>query len=146
MNSTTVRLDKKEPVVPFVRIDVAEGKSAEELTAIGDGVHAALIDAIDIPKDDRFQVINVVPSARLIYDRAYFDINRSDSTVFIQITLRPGRTEDQKRKIYHLIATQLWRKAKVRAEDVFITLVEIPGENWSFGGGVAQYAPSLKSE
>ena len=32
--------------MPFVRIDVAEGKSPEKLTAIGDGVHAALIDAI----------------------------------------------------------------------------------------------------
>ena len=132
--------------MPFVRIDLAEGKTAEELAAIGDGVHAALIDAIGIPKDDRFQVINVVPAERLIYDRNYFNVKRSDATIFVQITLRPGRTEDQKRSLYHLIATQLWRKAKVRAEDVFITLVEIPGENWSFGGGIAQYAPSVKVE
>jgi len=132
--------------VPFVRIDVAEGKTAEELTRIADGVHTALVDAIGIPQDDRFQVINVVPKERLIYDRNYFDIKRGEATVFVQITLRPGRTDDQKRRLYHLIATQLWRKAKVRAEDVFITLVEIAGENWSFGGGIAQYAPSLKAE
>jgi len=132
--------------VPFVRIDVAEGKTAEELTGIADGVHTALVDAIGIPQDDRFQVINVVPKERLIYDRKYFDIKRGEATVFVQITLRPGRTDDQKRRLYHLIATQLWRKAKVRAEDVFITLVEIAGENWSFGGGIAQYAPSLKAE
>lgn len=28
----------------------------------------------------------------------------------------------------------------IRTDDVFISLVEVPKENWSFGGGVAQYA------
>jgi 4-oxalocrotonate tautomerase len=29
----------------------------------------------------------------------------------------------------------------VRPEDVFISLVEVTKENWSFGNGEAQYAP-----
>jgi 4-oxalocrotonate tautomerase len=29
----------------------------------------------------------------------------------------------------------------VRREDVFVNLVEVPKENWSFGNGEAQYAP-----
>jgi len=28
----------------------------------------------------------------------------------------------------------------VRPEDVFVSLVEVPKENWSFGNGIAQYA------
>jgi hypothetical protein len=29
----------------------------------------------------------------------------------------------------------------VRPEDVFVNLVDVPKENWSFGNGIAQYAP-----
>lgn len=32
------------------------------------------------------------------------------------------------------------RELGVRPEDVFINLVEVKKENWSFGNGVAQYA------
>jgi len=31
-------------------------------------------------------------------------------------------------------------KLGVRIQDVFISLVEVKKENWSFGNGVAQYA------
>ena len=32
------------------------------------------------------------------------------------------------------------RSRGIRKEDVFISLVEVAKENWSFGNGVAQYA------
>jgi len=31
---------------------------------------------------------------------------------------------------------------KLRKEDVFINLIEVPKENWSFGNGDAQYVAS----
>jgi 4-oxalocrotonate tautomerase len=33
------------------------------------------------------------------------------------------------------------REAGVRREDVWVNLVEVPRENWSFGNGIASYAP-----
>lgn len=38
------------------------------------------------------------------------------------------------------IAQGLQHRLGVRPEDVFITLVEVKKENWSFGNGIAQYA------
>jgi hypothetical protein len=38
------------------------------------------------------------------------------------------------------VAERLQRELGVRTEDVFVNLVEVKKENWSFGKGVAQYA------
>jgi phenylpyruvate tautomerase PptA (4-oxalocrotonate tautomerase family) len=60
--------------------------------------------------------------------------------VLIQITFSSGRTLDQKRLLYRRIADRLV-EAGVRREDVWVNLVEVPRENWSFGNGIASYAP-----
>jgi hypothetical protein len=38
------------------------------------------------------------------------------------------------------VADRLNKELGVRIEDVFISLVEVKKENWSFGNGIAQYA------
>ena len=60
--------------------------------------------------------------------------------MIIQITWNEGRTVEQKKALYKAIADGLAAALSLRREDVFISLVEVRGENWSFGNGVAQYA------
>jgi 4-oxalocrotonate tautomerase len=60
--------------------------------------------------------------------------------VFIQLTLNAGRSVDQKRGFYKAIADELHERLSLRRGDVFISLVEVSKENWSFGNGEAQYA------
>ena len=43
--------------MPFVRIDLIRGKSAEYRKTLGEIVYKAMIDLINVPKDDKFQVI-----------------------------------------------------------------------------------------
>lgn len=126
--------------MPLVRIDVPEGRSEADLASIGDGVHRALVEAIGIPPQDRFQVLTRQPRDLLVFDRHYLGIDRSDGIVFVQITMSLGRSLDQKKALYAAIVRNLGEKPRVRAEDVFVNLVEVVKENWSFGNGVAQYA------
>jgi phenylpyruvate tautomerase PptA (4-oxalocrotonate tautomerase family) len=58
----------------------------------------------------------------------------------VQIFFNEGRSLAQKQALYKAIAEGLSAALQVRPEDVFITLVEVKKENWSFGNGVAQYA------
>ena len=58
----------------------------------------------------------------------------------IQITVNNTRTIEQKKALYKRIAEELAESPGLRREDVFINLVEVPKENWSFGNGIAQYA------
>jgi phenylpyruvate tautomerase PptA (4-oxalocrotonate tautomerase family) len=129
--------------MPLVRIDVLEGRSPNQLQAIGDGVHRALVEAIQIPEDDRFQV-HTVHSPRdpggLVFDTGYLGIPRTNWIVVIQIVLSVGRTVEKKKALYAAIARNLAADPGVRPEDVFVNLVEVAKENWSFGLGIAQYA------
>jgi hypothetical protein len=76
----------------------------------------------------------------LVYDPDYLGIARSDCVALIQITLSIGRSLGQKRLLYRCIADRL-AESSVRGEDVWVNLVEVPRENWSFGNGIASYAP-----
>lgn len=126
--------------MPLVRISLREGKPAPYRKAIGDAVHQAMVEAINVPPLDRFQIITEHTPDGLIYDREYLGIRRTDEVVVIQITLNAGRSVELKKALYARIAELLKQNTGVRPEDVFINLIEVPKENWSFGNGVAQYA------
>lgn len=126
--------------MPLVRIDLRQGKSAAYRAALGDAVHQAMVETINVPAPDRFQVIVEHPAGGMIHDPSYLGIFRSDDVVFVQITLNTGRTVEMKKALYARLADLLERSPGVRREDVLVSLVEVPKENWSFGNGVAQYA------
>ena len=62
--------------------------------------------------------------------------------MFIQITLNQGRTTELKKKFYQRIADDLVAELGMRKQDVFISLIEVNKENWSFGNGEMQYGPA----
>jgi 4-oxalocrotonate tautomerase len=126
--------------MPLVRISLRQGKPTEYREKIAAGIHQAMVEAMNVPIQDRFQVITEHPSDGLIYDPTYLGIERSDDIVFIQITLNAGRTVDQKRTFYRRTGQLLEKEPGVRPEDVLINLVEVAKENWSFGNGEAPYA------
>jgi phenylpyruvate tautomerase PptA (4-oxalocrotonate tautomerase family) len=126
--------------MPFVRIDTLESQhGAASRARIGEAVYAAL-RAIGVPEDDHFQVLTGKSDGDLVFSRSYLGIARGDGFVAVQITLNAGRTLAQKQALYAGIADRL-AALGVRREDVFINLVEVRPEDWSFGNGVAQYAP-----
>jgi 4-oxalocrotonate tautomerase len=126
--------------MPLVRISVVEGAPASRIAAIAEGVHQAMVETIDVPPDDRFQVITEHAPDRLVFDRFYLGVARSaEGLVLVAITMRAGRTEAQKKALYRRIAQRLEMEGGVRPEDVMVTLVENELVDWSFGNGVAQY-------
>jgi phenylpyruvate tautomerase PptA (4-oxalocrotonate tautomerase family) len=101
-----------------------------------------MIDAINVPKNDRFQVISEHEESDFIRDPSYLGIGRSSNCVIVQVTLNEGRTVEQKKAFYKAVADGLNERVGLGREDVFISLVEVKKENWSFGNGEAQYAPA----
>lgn len=127
--------------MPLARIDLPAGKAAEYRRAVGDIVYEAMIAALKVPKDDRFQVIAEHSAADLIIDPDYLGIHRSANAIVIQVTLNEGRTTEMKKAFFKALADGLYQRLGLRREDVVISLVEVNKENWSFGNGEAQYAP-----
>jgi phenylpyruvate tautomerase PptA (4-oxalocrotonate tautomerase family) len=128
--------------MPLVRISLVKGKPEAYRRKVGDAIHRALVETIGVPPLDRFQLISEHESGDLVYDSNYLGIARSSDLVIIQITISVGRTLEQKRALYRRIAANLGAAVGLRPEDGWINLVEVAKENWSFGNGVASYAPA----
>jgi 4-oxalocrotonate tautomerase len=126
--------------MPLVRVALRQGKSAAHKQAIGDGIYQAMLETFGVPKEDRFIVMSEHAESEFQFSKTYLDIERSDDLVIIQITANNTRTLEQKKAFFARIAELLSQNPGLRKEDVFINLVEVPKENWSFGNGIAQYA------
>jgi len=125
--------------MPFVRIDLIEGKSVEYRKALGEIIYKAMLDVIDVPTNDKFQVITEHPAEEFNLAESYMGNRYSKDVILIQITLTAGRSIELKKAFYKRIVDDMSTQLKVRPDDVVINLVEVAKENWSFGGGVAQY-------
>jgi phenylpyruvate tautomerase PptA (4-oxalocrotonate tautomerase family) len=126
--------------MPLVRIDLIRGKSAAYRKTMGEIIYNAMVDLINVPKDDKFQIITEHAPEDLNFAESYLDNAYSQDIVLIQITLNAGRTVEMKKALYRRIADDLHAHLQLRRDDVWINLVEVAKENWSFGGGIAQYA------
>jgi 4-oxalocrotonate tautomerase len=126
--------------MPLVRIDLRRGKSPAYRKAICDGVYRAMRETFAVPDEDRFVIVNEHDGDNFSYSDNYLGIERGGDLVIIQITANAGRTIEQKKALYARIAAILSGDPGLRPQDVFINLVEVAKENWSFGNGIAQYA------
>jgi phenylpyruvate tautomerase PptA (4-oxalocrotonate tautomerase family) len=125
--------------MPLVRIDLRKGKDAAYRQQVARVVYDAML-SVGVPVNDRFEIVNEHDADNFQYDPDYLGIHRTDDLVIVQITWNEGRTVEQKKQLYKAIAEGLAKSPGVRKEDVFIGLVEVKKENWSFGNGEAQYA------
>ena len=126
--------------MPLVRIDLPNSIESERHGLIGDIVYQAMVDVLNVPDGDKFQIITAYDADSLRIDPAYLGIDRAANAFIIDITLNAGRAVELKRQFYATAAERLSAEADVRPQDVLIVLTEVAKENWSFGNGEAQYA------
>jgi 4-oxalocrotonate tautomerase len=126
--------------MPLIRISLRQGKSSAYRKALADGIYLALRETFNVPEDDLFVTISEHDDDNFFYGANYLGIERSGDLVIIQITVSNTRTVDQKKALFKRIAERLGTEPGLRSEDVFINLIEVEKENWSFGHGIAQYA------
>jgi len=126
--------------MPLTHIALRRGKPAAYRRAILEGLYAAMRETFNVPEDDRFMTITQHEADEFLYSRSYLGIERSDDLVLIQLTVSNTRTLEQKKALFAAVAKKLGDNPGIRPQDVFINLVEVAKENWSFGHGLAQYA------
>jgi len=69
----------------IVRIDLQKGKTTEFARPVSNIVSQAIIETVNVPANDRFQVITQHEKEDLIYDPEYLGIQRTNEILFIQI-------------------------------------------------------------
>jgi 4-oxalocrotonate tautomerase len=134
--------DQERIRMPLVRIDIDASTSQEVRGTICNAVYDAMTSTARVPAHDKFMVVSEHGVGDLVFPQeGYLGIKYTPGIVFIQITWNAGRTTDVKKAFYKKVAEDIHAKTGIRGEDVWINLVEVSPENWSFGNGEMQYAP-----
>ena len=121
--------------MPFARIDLAQGKTPEYRATVADVVYEGIVKILKAPDGDRFMVIGEHSPDNFVFDPNFLDIKRTPDLIIIQVTSTVGNTKEQKVAFFRQMADELNRRLSVRREDVFISLVFVDREDWSFGNG-----------
>jgi len=121
--------------MPFARIDLAKGKNSEYRTTVADVVYEGIVGVLKAPEGDRFMVIAEHEPENFVFDPNFLNIKRTPDLIIIQVTSTVGNTKEQKVSFFRTVADELHRRLGVRLEDVFISLVFVDREDWSFGNG-----------
>jgi 4-oxalocrotonate tautomerase len=128
--------------MPLVRIDLDQSAPAERGKVIGNVVYDAMISVVNVPLDDRFQIVTRHDAGDIVYpEGGYLGVSYTNDLVIIQITWNQGRSIETKKAFFKQVADGVAEKTGMRREDVGINLVEVAKENWSFGNGEMQYGP-----
>jgi 4-oxalocrotonate tautomerase len=124
--------------MPVTRIAIREGKNPQYKQALMDEIYEAMRETVAMKDGDRFMAITEHGEHEFAYG-AFLGIDRSDDLVQIQVFWAPGKTVEAKLAMYQRIIERLGSNPGVRPEDVLISVVETPAENWSFGNGETQF-------
>jgi predicted metalloprotease len=79
--------------MPLVRISLLRGKGEAFGRKVGELVYRAMVDTLNVPVKDKFQVITEHSRESLIFDPEYLDIERSEG--FIGRLHQPGRGQER---------------------------------------------------
>ena len=130
--------------MPLVRINISQSASPETVRIISDVIYDAMTSVANVPANDRFQIITRHSADELVYPKdGYLGVTYTPAIVFIQVTWNARRTIDVKKAFYKAVAEGISSRAGLRKKDVWISLVDVAREDWSFGNGEMQYAPPL---
>ncbi len=119
--------------MPLVTISVLAGKSDEYRNTVADAVNTAVLDTLDFPPSDRYQLIRELPPQDLELQ------DREGDRAVLELTMRAGQDREDKQEFYARVTELLEQDPGISPENVMIVITENSEEDWSFRDGVAQF-------
>ena len=132
--------------MPLAKIHVLESRYDEQrLSALSRSVQQALIAVLRIPPDDFFQIIYEVSRKRFLHTRSFVGMKYSDDFILLEVAFIAGRPKETRLALLKELNARIVTAVGISPDDVVIQLIEGPGENFSFGQGLAQRASISQS-
>src|SRR6266446_1833983 len=127
--------------MPLAKIHVHEGRYDEaRLSNVSKAVQDALISILKVPSDDFFQIIHVLPRNRFLHTPSFLGMKYSDDFILIELAFISGRPKEIRLALLKELNERIVAGAGISPDDLMIQLSAFPGENFSFGQGLAQRA------
>ncbi|WP_316364718.1 tautomerase family protein [Candidatus Thiodiazotropha sp. CDECU1] len=119
--------------MPLVNISILKGKSPDYIKAVTDGINSAVIETMDFPDDDRYQIVHEVEPHCLQFQE------RDGDRVMMFLIMRAGRSNKAKQAFYKKCVENLAKNPGIDPANVLITIAENHDVDWSFRDGIAQF-------
>ena len=127
--------------MPVAKIHVTEGQYDEaRLSSVSAAVQDSLMGVLGVPPDDFFQIIHILPRKHFLHTPSFVGMNYSDDLIVLEITFISGRPKETRLALLKALNERVVASAGISRDDLLILLHEVPGENVSFGQGLAQRA------
>jgi 4-oxalocrotonate tautomerase len=127
--------------MPIATIHVLEGRYDERrLANVSKAVQDAVISILKIPSDDFFQIIHVLPRNRFLHTPSFLGMKYSGDFLLLEVAFISGRPKETRLALLKELNARIVAGAGISPDDLMIQLTELPGENFSFGQGLAQRA------
>jgi hypothetical protein len=124
--------------MPLIRIDAYEGRSPEEITALLDAAHRAMLSAFGVPQRDRYQIYQEHKSHCMIVEDTGLGIERGRDVVIFTVTSMP-RTLKMKQRFYTELCRELEANCGIESRNVMVAITSNSEADWSFGLGRPQF-------
>ena len=124
--------------MPLLKFDIIQGRNDEQLNALLDVAHQAMVQAFEVPASDRYQCVTQHRPGELVLQDTGLGYTRSANVVLLTVISRP-RSQQQKTTFYRLLAERLQADCDLSPDDLIVSLVENADADWSFGRGRAQF-------
>ena len=127
--------------MPVAKFHILEGQYDERrLDRISDAVQNALMNVLGVPPDDFFQIFHILPRSQYRHTPSFLGLKYSDGLIVLELTFISGRPKEKRAALLKALNENVSKAAGISPDDLMITFYEVPGENISFGQGVAQRA------
>jgi len=127
--------------MPVAKIHVLEGQYGEaRLTLVSKAVQDALMSILKVPPDDFYQIIHILPRNRFLHTPSFVGMKYSDDLILLELTFISGRPKETRLALLKDLNDRIVAGSGISPDDLLIQFYEIPGENISFGQGLAQRA------
>ena len=127
--------------MPIAKIHVLEGQYDEaRLGKVSSAVQNGLISALGIPPEDYFQIFHVLPRNQYRHTPSFLGLKYSDDLIVLEITFISGRPSEKRLGLLKGLNDAVVAAAGISPDDLMIAFYEVPGDNISFGRGLAQRA------
>src|SRR5262249_38256235 len=132
---------QEETTMPFAKIHVLEGQyDGARLARVSSAIQDGLVSTLGIPPDDFFQIIHVLPRSQFLHTPSFLGLNYSYDLTLLELPFISARPKETLLGLLKALNDGVVSAAGVSPDDLFIVIYEIPGENVSFGRGLAQRA------
>ncbi|MGE0220559.1 tautomerase family protein [Mycolicibacterium sp.] len=127
--------------MPVFTAHVPKGRfTPDQKRALATALNQSLVQALDLEEGEKFVAIAEHGDGELHLHPTFMGMHRTDAAMIITVLLGPHRNLEEKRRLAATINKLVVEALGVSPDDIFLAIIPVPKENFSFGRGELQLA------